>query len=80
MQSSSSVRENPRDRKASDALARRACLVCGRRGADGPVVLGRRLCAKCERAIVNLDAAARDYDFYVAKIRQAWRSYLQARE
>lgn|GEM_PF-1464819 len=80
MQSSSPVRENPCCRKAGDAPARRACLVCGKRGVDGPVVLGKRLCANCERAIVNLDAGARDYDFYVAKIRQAWRSYLEARQ
>jgi len=55
-----------------------ACLVCGRRGADGPIILGRRLCARCEQAIVKLDVADRDYGFFVARIRDAWRAYTQA--
>lgn len=54
---------------------RRTCLVCGRPGTDGPVILGKRLCAACERAIVDLDVGGRDYDFFVARIREAWRSF-----
>ncbi|MGE5571524.1 MAG: sigma factor G inhibitor Gin [Bacteroidota bacterium] len=49
--------------------------MCGRPGTDGPVILGKRLCAACERAIVDLDVGGRDYDFFVARIREAWRSF-----
>jgi len=80
----SAVQDNRNDHKASekacDLSGRRACLVCGRPGTDGPVILGRRLCTGCERAIVSLDVGARDYDFFVARIREAWRSYIQERE
>lgn len=76
----SAVQDNPNDHKACDPSGRRACLICGRPGTDGPVVLGRRLCTGCERAIVSLDVGARDYDFFVARIREAWRLYIQEQE
>lgn len=54
------------------------CLVCGEPAMEGTVVLGRRLCSECEKAITNLDACDSDYDFFVAKIKEAWRPVFRA--
>lgn len=55
------------------------CLICGQLAMEGTVVLGRRLCRDCEKAIMNLDACDGDYDFFVAKIKEAWRPFFRAR-
>jgi len=54
------------------------CLVCGELAIEGTVILGRRLCSECEKAIMNLDACDGDYDFFVAKFREAWRPFYRA--
>ncbi|MGE5587245.1 MAG: sigma factor G inhibitor Gin [Clostridia bacterium] len=76
----SSVYHDRNSHEACDPSRRRECLVCGSPGIDGPVILGRRLCAGCERAIVSLDAASPDYDLFVERIREAWRAYVHGRE
>lgn len=55
------------------------CLICGELAIGGTVILGRRLCGKCEKAIVNLDACDGDYDFFAAKIKEAWRPFFRGR-
>jgi hypothetical protein len=80
VQSSVYHKRNRHEHEAFDLSRGRECLVCGSHGSDGTAILGKRLCAGCERAIVSLDAASPRYDFFVERIKEAWLAYVRGWE
>ena len=50
------------------------CVVCGMPEICGVAVLGKRICGRCEKAITALDISDDVYDFYVAKLKDLWRT------